>query len=135
MKEKINFNSFYTKEKTSNNLETSNPNNIKMNLDWTAYFFAYVILIALLGPILKPCSASRASVDCCSFSNSMKAKSDRPGTSRTSLKPVNGWNNIWSIVSSVSSGRLIMNRILLGSSRPVEAAAAAADISPLATRS
>ncbi len=45
--------------------------------------------MALLGVILNPFSVSFAVVDCISFSNSTKAMSCRPGTSRTSLNPGN----------------------------------------------
>ena len=55
------------------------------------YFLAYVIIIALVGVILKPCKASLAAADWVSFSNSTKAMSARPGTKRTSLKPGNLW--------------------------------------------
>lgn len=53
------------------------------------HFLAYVIIIALVGVILKPCKASLAAADWVSFSNSTKAMSARPGTKRTSLKPGN----------------------------------------------
>lgn len=45
--------------------------------------------MALFWVILKPCRASRAAPACTSLSNSTKAMSCRPGTSRTSLKPGN----------------------------------------------
>ena len=53
------------------------------------YFFAKVIFIAFVGVILKPCRASFAVPAWISFSNSTKAMSDFPGTSRTSRKPGN----------------------------------------------
>ena len=54
-----------------------------------AYFLAKVIFMALDGVILKPCRASLAAPACMSVSNSTKAMSWRPGTSRTSLNPGN----------------------------------------------
>lgn len=53
------------------------------------YFLAKEIFMALFWVILKPCRASRAAPACTSLSNSTKAMSCRPGTSRTSLKPGN----------------------------------------------
>lgn len=50
---------------------------------------ANVIFIACVGTILNPCKAFLAQADCCSFSNSTKAISERPGTRRTSLNPAN----------------------------------------------
>ena len=56
------------------------------------YFLAKDIFIAEVGVILNPCRASLAEADWISFSNSTKAMSWRPGTSRTSLNPGN-WKN------------------------------------------
>ena len=53
------------------------------------YFLAKEIFMALFWVILKPCRASRAAPACTSLSNSTKAMSCRPGTSRTSLNPGN----------------------------------------------
>lgn len=53
------------------------------------YFLAYVIFMAQVAVILKPCSASLATPACVSLSNSTKAMSCFPGTSRTSLNPGN----------------------------------------------
>ena len=53
------------------------------------HFLAKVIFIAFVGVILKPCKASLAVPAWTSFSNSTKAMSDFPGTSRTSRKPGN----------------------------------------------
>lgn len=78
------------------------------------YFLANVILIACVGDILKPCRASFAAPDWYSFSNSTNAMSKRPGTRRTSLKPGNCTNNTCNIVSLVSGGRLVKNRMLFG---------------------
>ena len=47
------------------------------------YFLANEIFMAVVGVILKPWSASLAAADWSSFSNSTKAMSCRPGTSRT----------------------------------------------------
>ena len=47
------------------------------------------MLIAHVGVILNPWSEFFASLDCSSDSNSTKAMSLLPGTSRTSLKPGN----------------------------------------------
>ena len=49
----------------------------------SVYFLAKEIFMAVVGVILKPWSASLAAADCISFSNSTKAMSCRPGTSRT----------------------------------------------------
>lgn len=95
--------------------------------------------MALLGVILKPCSECLASEDRTSLSNSTKAISLRPGTSLTSLNPGNlqsgsaevgrftpkrmvatHWlKSIVSIISLVSVGRFVRNRILFGASLPV----------------
>lgn len=56
---------------------------------WSNYFLAYVIFMAHVAVILKPCSASLATPACVSLSNSTKAMSCFPGTSRTSLNPGN----------------------------------------------
>ena len=56
------------------------------------HFLAKVILIAFVGLILNPWSASLADVDCSAPSNSTKAISARPGTRRTSLNPGNYGN-------------------------------------------
>lgn len=53
------------------------------------HFLAKEIFMALLCVILKPWRASRAAPACTSLSNSTKAMSCRPGTSRTSLNPGN----------------------------------------------
>lgn len=53
------------------------------------YFLAYVIFMAQVAVILKPCSASLATPACVSLSNSTKEMSCLPGTSRTSLNPGN----------------------------------------------
>ena len=53
------------------------------------YFLAKLILMAFVGLILNPWSASLADVDCSAPSNSTKAMSARPGTKRTSLNPGN----------------------------------------------
>lgn len=53
------------------------------------YFLEYVIFMAHVAVILKPCNASLATPACPSLSNSTKAMSCLPGTSRTSLKPGN----------------------------------------------
>lgn len=89
---------------------------------------------------MKPCKEWRASDDCTSFSNSTKAMSLRPGTSLTSLNPGNllgegrrewmpfhvegGFSTHWlksivSIISFVSVGKFVRNKILLGASFPV----------------
>lgn len=54
-----------------------------------SHFLANVIFMACVGVILNPCKALLAAPDCVSFSNSTKAISWRPGTSRTSLNPGN----------------------------------------------
>lgn len=78
------------------------------------YFFANEIFIACVGVILKPCSASLAALLCSSVANSTNAMSCRLGTRRTSLKPGNWLNSMDSIISFVSSGKLVRNRIWLG---------------------
>ena len=61
----------------------------------TPHFFANVMFMAFVGVILKPCKASLADAECVSLSNSTNAMSNRPGTSRTSLKPANlKWNEL-----------------------------------------
>ena len=60
-----------------------------MSIRQDSYFLAYAILMAQVGVILNPCSEFLASLDCISVSNSTKAMSLLPGTSRTSLKPGN----------------------------------------------
>lgn len=72
------------------------------------------IFIACVGVILKPCRASLAALLCNSVENSTNAMSWRFGTSRTSLNPGNWLNNMDNIISLVSSGRLVKNRIWLG---------------------
>lgn len=75
------------------------------------YFFAKEIFIEWVGVILNPWRESRAVADWASLSNSTKAMSWRPGTNRTSLKPGNWLKSIDSIISFVSSGRLVKNKI------------------------
>lgn len=78
--------------------------------------------MAFDGVIRNPCKASLAVPDCTSFSNSTKAISERPGTKRTSLNPGNWLNNIDNIISVVSMGRFVKNKILLGCSGAATAA-------------
>lgn len=75
------------------------------------YFLAKEIFMALFWVILKPCRASRAAPACTSLSNSTKAMSCRPGTSRTSLNPGNWLKSMESMSSLVSSGRLVRNKM------------------------
>lgn len=79
-----------------------------------AYFLANEIFMACVGVILKPCNASLAALLCSSVVNSTKAISWRFGTKRTSLKPGNWLNNIDNIISLVSSGKLVKNKIWFG---------------------
>lgn len=91
--------------------------------------------MACVGTILNPCNELMASVECDSLSYSTKAMSVRPGTSLTSCNPGNlviliqyedgtnddvtyCSNNILNIMSLVSGGRLVRNKILLGILEP-----------------
>lgn len=58
-------------------------NGVKLTERVDCYFLANETWIAWVGVRLKPCSASRATADCVSFSNSTNAMSGRPGIRRT----------------------------------------------------
>lgn len=77
------------------------------------YFLAYVIFMAQVAVILKPCSASLATPACVSPSNSTKEMSCFPGTSRTSLKP----GNLKRILKEARSGvyeKIILKEVVTG---------------------
>lgn len=84
------------------------------------YFLAKVIFMACEGVILNPCRASLAALLCSSVANSTNAISCLFGTRRTSLNPGNWLKSIDNIISLVSSGRLVKNRIWFGGCSAVE---------------